>query len=264
MASANFPGNSRFRLETRTATWNQTPWNGGNSNLIHSELWIIKNSASAYWSYAGGQSWSMYIAGALVGSGGFTYDFRNSDSLLLHSSENWFAADGNGYMAYSINGNCNADLLGNVSVYDTGYSPRIPQPPLAPVARPIQYNITSTSFLFQFDGQDLRGGNLLRWEYQWSTSPTFASGNSAIFTSSGTSTVTGLPSGTAIYVRARAVTDVSNSPWSNTVSATTLSSLKVSVGGAWITPSVLVSDGTQWLSPEVRVSQGGAWVTPLP
>jgi titin len=76
---------------------------------------------------------------------------------------------------------------------------------------------------YQFNGPaDDGGSGIIRWEYQYSTSPTFASGNSAVIASSGTSIATGLTPRTTYYFRSRGVNAVGNAAWSSIKSATTL------------------------------------------
>lgn len=264
--SANFP-NRPFRLEQRNSVYGNNGWNGGNQNLIHTELWIIKNSYSP--SYSGsGSSYAIDVSGNSVGSNGnFGFDFRNSDSLLLHASDNWFSADSNGYMNYSVAGYCTAAILGYTQTIGNYSAPRIPRPPYAPFSYPTAAtaltNITASSMQYRFFGTDSGGSTILEWQLEYSTTSNFAGGTVTALTSSGTSTVTGLASGTQYWFRARGRNAQGWGAYSDVATATTLASVKVSNGSSWLTPTVLVSDGTQWRSPSVFYSKSAAWLTPL-
>ena len=83
--------------------------------------------------------------------------------------------------------------------------------------------ITTTSMRYRFSSNGTGGATFLRWEFQYSTSPTFASGNSGLITSSGSSTVTGLVPNVRYYFRSRGVNSLGNGAWSTTSNALTLS-----------------------------------------
>lgn len=264
--SANFP-NRPFRLEQRNSVYGNNGWNGGNQNLVHSELWIIKNSYSPTFS-GSGSSYTCNVSGVQVGANGnFGFDFRNSDSLLLHASDNWFGADGNGYMNYSVGGACNAAILGYTDTTGWYSAPRIARPPYAPYSYPSAAAsitaITATSFQYQFSGTDNGGSAIIEWQIEYSTTSNFAAGTVTAVTSSGTSVLTGLASGTQYWVRARGRNALGWGAYSDVATATTLASVKVSNGTSWVTPTVQVSNGTQWRSPSVFYSKSGAWLTPL-
>lgn len=256
--SSNFP-NRPFRLEQRSSIYSQTAWNGGNSNLVHSELWIIKNSHSPSWAVSGNSA-SMYVNGALVGStGNFGFDFRNSDQLLVLAQDNWFGADGAGNMGVNISGYANVQLLGNTEVHSSFGAARIPRPPSAPTPSGLT-QITANSMQYQFNGNDNGGSGILEWQLEYSTNG-FASWTSQ--GSSGTSTVTGLPPATNIQFRSRGRNAYGWGAYSSVISATTLSSVRVSNGSSWLTPQVLVSNGSTWKSPTIYYSKAGAWLAPL-
>lgn len=259
MVASNFP-NRPFRLEENCPVRSQTAWNTGNSTLIHSELWINKNSYSPTWS-GGGSNYSMYINSTLVGSSGnFGFDFRNSDSLLIHASDNWFGNNGEGNMYVQIDGYCNADVLGYTEVHSGYWAPRIAQPAAAPT--PIGLTkITTNSMQYQFSGNDLRGGTLQRWEYQYADNASFT--GAVTVTSSGTSIQGGLVPGKTYYFRSRAVTNAGPGAWSSVISAKTLAAVYVSNGTDWLPCEVYYSDGQTWKAVEVYYSNGTAWVSPL-
>lgn len=265
-SSANFP-NRPFRLEQRNGVYNQTAWNAGNSNLVHTELWIFKNSYSPTFNFST-SNYQMAVSGVSVGIGNFTFDFRNSDQLLLHVSDNWFSADSNGHMYYTADGYCNAQTLGYTETHEGVWAPRIIRPPGAPYSYPTAASaltqITATSMQYQFSGTTDGGSTILEWQLEYSTTSNFAAGTVTAVTSSGTSTVTGLAPGTQYWFRARGRNAAGWGAYSDVATAKTLASVRVSDGTTWLAPQVLVSTGTAWVSPGALISQGGAWVNPLP
>lgn len=138
---------------------------------------------------------------------------------------------------------------GNINTTPTGSItlPRIGTVPPAPTPVPgTPDQITATTMRYQFNGNGNGGSAIIRWEYQWSTSPTFASGNSAWITSNGTSIVTGLPPGTTIYLRSRGVNALGNGAVSATTSGTTLTA---TAPGLLVTPSLDGNSATVALTP---------------
>ncbi|UKH48456.1 minor tail protein [Microbacterium phage Katzastrophic] len=260
MVSSNFPSRP-FRLEEGVYVWGQNAWNTGNNTLLHSELWIRKNSYSPTWT-SSGASYEMYVNGTRVGANGnFGFDFRNSDQLLIHSSDNWFGNDGEGHMYVTIDGYCNGAILGYTEVHSGFWAPRIAQPAAAPT--PIGLDeITTNSMRYRFSGNDLRGAAWVNWEFQVSDNPSFT-GWAPIYGSSGTSTVTGLTPGKTYYFRSRAQTNAGAGAWSGVISAKTLAAVYWSDGSSWRPVEVYWSNGSQWLPVEVLYSRSSAWVSPL-
>lgn len=253
MGSANFP-NRPFRLEDRVAILSQS----GNSSLIRTELWIIKNSYSPTYSFST-STWAQDLSGLNPQSGNFTFDFRNSDSLLLSRFDQWVAHDANGYLNYYVHQWCNAQVLGYVE-YSSNYSaPRIAQVTPAPTGKSLdQITPTSMRYIFQNNGDG--GSGTLEWQVSYATASDFT--NAQTMDSGGTAILTGLLSGTTYYVRSRGRNAVGWGPWSNVLSAKTLSSVKVSDGTNWVTPQITVSNGSVWQAPEVYVSIDDQWVIP--
>lgn len=138
----------------------------------------------------------------------------------------WIGANSDGYWSgNSVDMPLQMGLqYGNINTQAGGsiYLPRIgtvPPPPNPLVTTPDQ--ITATTMRYQFNSAGDGGANLLRWEYQYSTSPTFASGNSAVFASNGTSIVTDLVPLTTYYFRSRGVNTIGTGDWSVIRSGTT-------------------------------------------
>ncbi|QJD49836.1 hypothetical protein QDW19_gp21 [Microbacterium phage AvGardian] len=265
-SSSNFP-NRPFRLEQRNWVAGQQAWNAGNSNLIHTELWIFKNSYSPTYNF-GTSSYEIYISGNKVGGNNFTFDFRNSDQLLLHASDNWYGADGNGNCYYTVDAYCNAATLGYTETHEGVWAPRIIRPPGAPFSYPNAASalteITATSMRYTFSGTTDGGSNIDGWQIDYSTTSNFAAGTVTTIGSWGTSVVTGLIPGTQYWFRARGHNAAGWGAYSDVATAKTLASVRVSDGTSWLAPQVLCSTGTAWVSPGVLISQSGAWVNPLP
>ncbi|QIN93679.1 hypothetical protein QDW23_gp20 [Microbacterium phage Stromboli] len=264
MASSNFPGRP-FRLEEGVYVYQQNSWNTGNNTLIHSELWVRKNSYSPTWAASGG-SYSMYVAGTLVGANGnFGYDFRNSDEMLLHASNNWFQNDGNGNLWVASDGYANMGALGATEVHGGIWAPRIPRPPGAPNIYKVDL-ITTTSMRMSYTKGADNGASIQKDEVQWATDAAFTDVVWTDIWANGASDPSGrnvaLVPGKTYYVRARSYNSAGWGGWSNTGSASTLAALYVSDGAAWRSAEVYVSNGTAWRPPEVLYSKAGAWTTP--
>jgi len=130
-------------------------------------------------------------------------------------------------------GNINITLQGSIPL------PRIGTIPNAPIPLPTTPDqITATTMRYQFRGNGDGGSPIIRWEYQWSTDPTFVTGSSGLIRTNGLSILTGLPPATKIYIRSRGVNAFGNGRWAPTVSATTLAT---TTPGMTVTPSL---DGT--------------------
>lgn len=259
MASSNFP-NRPFRLEERVWVAAQNGWNSGNNTLVHSELWIIKNSASGVWAN-GGSSAQMNICGVAVGANGnFSYDFRNSDSLLVLAQDNWFQNDGNGNLYVQIDGYATVAQLGSTEVHSGFWANRITRPPGQTYLQYI-YNITTTTADIIAIPPDDGGAAIDLYSLQAAEDSAFTVGlKSYVGGSSGT--ITGLKSGTPYWFRASAhnangwVDGPSYGPYS------TLAAIYVSNGSSWLPAQVLVSNGTAWKNAEALYSKAGVWTTP--
>ncbi|QJD53430.1 hypothetical protein QDW38_gp21 [Microbacterium phage Lynlen] len=264
MASSNFPGRP-FRLEEGVYLYGQNAWNTGNNSLIHSELWIRKNSYSPTWS-ASGSSFEMFVCGAKVGSNGnFGFDFRNSDQLLLHASDNWFTHDGNGNLWVSSDGYANVSQLGYTEVHGGISVPTIPKPPSAPNAQGTT-DFTTTSMGVYYTRGAANGATIVQDEVQWATDSGFTDviwtdTGAGGYSNPGGAGVTLVP-GKTYYIRVRSRNSAGWGAWSNTVSGKTLAALYVSDGSAWNSVEIYVSDGSVWKAPEIYYSDGSAWLVP--
>ncbi len=126
----------------------------------------------------------------------------------------------------------------------------VPPPPIPQDPTPDQ--ITATSMRFQFNSAGDGGSPIIRWEYQYSTSPTFASGNSPILNGlSGTVVPTGMTPGTTYYFRVRGVNGIGTGAWtSGTWSGTTLTG---SAPGMLVTPSLDGQSASVALTPPPEI-----------
>ncbi len=178
----------------------------------------------------------------------------------------WVPANGSGFWSGTSTTYPLGMQLSYGNVQTTAYgSIQLPQIATVPPApKPLGVtNITQTSALYSFLSQGIGGGTFLRWEAQWSTSPTFATGNSPIVTSSGTTDFTDLPPGTTIYFRSRGVNSLGAGAWSQIISATTLpSGARVGVGGAFPIASTAVGVAGGFVPAQILIGKGGVFVTP--
>lgn len=201
-----------------------------------------------------GQPWSVYVGRTINGSS--SYHFSSSVSWITAGSGTsaWIAHNSAGNMQMWVDGQQHGSFFGYAMAGGTFYTDRIPKVPSAPTpvsGTPDQ--IETTSMRYQFNGNDTGGASLLRWEYQYSTSPTFASGNSSLRTSSGTSIVTGLNPGTTYYFRSRGVNTVGAGAWSAIRSGKTKSGVFVGAGGTFPGAECLVGKGNAFVTAEVWV-----------
>ncbi|QDP45255.1 hypothetical protein SEA_SHARKBOY_19 [Microbacterium phage Sharkboy] len=276
MVSSNFP-NRPFRLEEWVTIYQQRAWNAGNDSLVHSELWIRKNSYSPTWS-GSGSSFSMFINGAQVGgNGNFGYDFRNSDQMLLHASDNWFGHDGNGNMWVQIDGYANVVTMGYTEVHSGFWAPRIGRPPNAPGNLRLEPGSLKTdAFGVRYDRGGENGAAITNDYAEWALD----SGFTQIVWTDGSGPGTGpngytnprgngngpgpqLIPGRTYYVRIQSdAYGIGRSGYSPTFSLKTLAALYASNGSSWLPVEIYVSNGTSWRPVEVLYSKSGVWTTP--
>lgn len=140
----------------------------------------------------------------------------------------------------------NVGVIGTASLSGSINVATVPPPPIPSASTPDQ--ITATSMRYQFVSGGTGGSPIIRFEYQYSTSPTFASGNSAVMTASmsGTEIIQNLAQTTTYYIRSRTVNAVGTSAWSTTKSGTTLTS---TAPGLAVTPSVDGQSSTVAITP---------------
>lgn len=189
---------------------------------------ILKPDNGTSGRYADGpHGWSVNIGGQTASGSKADYDFRNYSTLTLGSGPGALIKHNADGSAKTITVSCTFDdnntwgELGNGGVSFQMTLPAIGSKPPAP--SPIGLDtITATSMRYRFSSNGNGGLPIIRWEYQYSTSSTFSSGNSALLTSSGTSTPTGLKSFTKYYFRSRGVNSLGAGAWSSIISATTL------------------------------------------
>jgi len=137
----------------------------------------------------------------------------------------WIAHDGNGQ--YNGGQPVPISMLLQYGSINESHPGSIVIPSLAtlpPAPSPLDLTeITDTSMKYRFSGNGTGGGTFLRWEYQYSTDPNFATGFvSDPITSTGTSVQGGLTKRTPYYFRSRCVNTYGPSPWSTVIGASTI------------------------------------------
>ena len=153
-------------------------------------------------------------------TGSHNLDFRGGVTKIVLGSgvTGWKTHDKDGYLTVNMSAFMNnVPTFGSASMSGSFAADRIAQVPDATTPIAVD-NITETSMRYRFSGNGNGGSSIIRWEYQYSTSSSFASGNSAVIVSNGTSTATGLTGGTRYYFRSRGVNAVGNGPWSTVLS----------------------------------------------
>lgn len=146
-------------------------------------------------------------------------------------------------------GNTGTSGFGGPTTFNQ-YIERASVPP-APTT-PTLSEITTTSMKAIFHSQGTGVGTFLRWELGYGTNP---STPTTIISSTGTSVVTGLTSGTTYYFWARGVNSVGNGAWSGRGSATT-------AGPPGINSAPTVSNITQ-VSATLKLNSGGDGGSPI-
>lgn len=122
MASANFP-NRPFRLEENVWLISQDVAN--NRSRVGGQLWIRKNSYSPTWTSSTTSGYEFWINGGRVSNGNFSYDFRNSDELLLAQGEWWVPHNADGTKTMAIAGYADVETLGYTQVETSIGLPKI-------------------------------------------------------------------------------------------------------------------------------------------
>lgn len=123
MASSNFP-NRPFRLED--AVWRLETDVPGNRTKWRCQLWIRKNSYSPTFSDAE-SSFTFFINTIQVAGNTFTYNFTNSDALLLAQVDVWVPHNADGSRAFQMSGYANVAIMGYTEVHHTYTAPNIPR-----------------------------------------------------------------------------------------------------------------------------------------
>ena len=156
MVSNNFP-NRPFRLEE--SVWLLSQSVAGNYSVLRCQLWIKKNSYSPTWS-GDASSYTFFINGSQVAGNNFTFDFRNSDQLLLAQVDVTVPHNADGTKpSVAIDGYCNAAILGYTDVHSAVGLPTIPRASSASFAggstfdcgAPVTINISRASASFTHD-----------------------------------------------------------------------------------------------------------------
>jgi hypothetical protein len=107
-ANQNFSARSAFRLQLDVNQVSQSI--DGNYSVVNIQLRIVKQQASPTYSF-NNSTWAVSVAGNNW-SGNFTFDFRNSDSLLLFATEIRVGHNPDGSMQIGASSSVNAQVLG--------------------------------------------------------------------------------------------------------------------------------------------------------
>jgi large repetitive protein len=122
-----FP-NRPFNLVLTANVTSQSQAN--NTSTVSWTIDIVKTAFSPTWSNST-SSWSRNIGGE-SGSGNFTYDFRNSDSLRLNSGSRTITHNSAGNLTVFVSARGDVDILGSTTASGSFAAPRIPKAPSAP------------------------------------------------------------------------------------------------------------------------------------
>jgi len=119
-------------------------------------------------------------------------------------------------------------------------------------------NVSTTTFTVSWKAPNYNGGSAVTgYDQEYQTS-----GGAAVTTSSTVGTAinaSGFQPGVGYRVRVRAKNAVGPGPWSGWAYLTTLSGMKVRVGGVWRNAKVWVRVGGTWRQAKVYVRNGGTW-----
>jgi hypothetical protein len=204
------------------------------------EFWLNSNNSTT-WNAA--LPWSMVING--VSSGNLYYNYQPGAGWRRLAQQ---VPSGSQNVQFKL-GNTGTSGFGGPTTFIQWIN-RAAVPP-APTT-PTLSEITPSSMKAIFHSQGTGVGTFLRWELGYGTNP---STPVTIISSTGTSVVTGLSSGTTYYFWARGVNSVGNGPWSGRGSAMT-------VGAPGIGPAPGVSNVTQVAATLKFMGSGGS-VTPI-
>lgn len=183
----------------------------------HSVEFYIQAAFAA--TYINSASWSGWVNGTAVG-GGFAYP---TGAPFLHIAS--YPVTTTQDVRFSIAATRTSGLGGPTDFWL--HISRVTVPP-APIALSLD-EIGFTSMQFRFSGNGLGGGAFLNWEASIADNPGFS--NERIVTTSGTNTFQNLTPGLTYWARGRGVNVYGGGPWSNVLSATTLSGGKMKVDG---------------------------------
>lgn len=208
-------GNSDYKLVLYTSVSGTT---------VGASLYWRRSGSSSYSSYSGAASFNMTIQGVSVNSGGYNFNAPAGGAI----GETFIASGSRnvgGIGSASVAGFFNSDTsaAGYGEVWGSQSVATVPPAPSNVSGTPS--NITATGMRYSFSGTGTGGSGILRWEVQYSTSSSFASGNSGLIVSGGTTDLTGLTPGTRYYLRSRGVNAIGAGAWSATATGLTLTAL---------------------------------------
>jgi len=191
-----------------------------NSSLVSWELQLICTNGSSW--NANATAWSANIGG--VGySGGFTFDFRRTNTVVIASASTWLGHSPSGSLTINVSGwiaHTGTSAIGGPGSTDGNMAlPSISRIPPAPTPLGID-QVTARSLRYRFASAGDGGSAIVRWEVQYASNAAFTAAQT--ITSNGTSTVAGLTPGQQYWFRARGVNGVGAGAWSGASSAVTV------------------------------------------
>lgn len=256
-ADGEFSGRPTFWLRA-DMTWLQTDF-ANNRTLWRWSLQVVNSTQTSQTWNADPHPYSMVVNGQIVAdASAAVLDFR--DGALSHAiaeGQIWVPHNSDGNKTISFTGQMvTSSIFGNATASGSVAAPNAGTVPPAP--DPLRLDqITSSSMRYAFQSTGTGGPPIIRWEFQYSTSSNFSSGNSGLITSTGTSTVTGLNRATRYYFRSRGVNSKGAGPWSSIISATTLATVPGQVAVPTATGSTTSSVSYSWNAPD----SGGSSIT---
>lgn len=193
---------------------------------VYSTLYWRRAEGASSSSYNGAAPWSIQIAGSFASG---THNFNApAGGAISETYIGGHSYNSVGYPAVAVSGSFDTDTsaagAGGLTQYVT-----IASAPPAPTSVGFS-NTTTTTSMYQFSSTGDGGSPIIRWEFQLATNPSFT--GARLFTSTGTTNITGLLPGTTYYARARGVNAVGPGAWSGTSQTTTLAATAPSLSVA--------------------------------
>jgi hypothetical protein len=277
MASSSFGGSSSLSGYTDnfvTSTSVSIPDGRATANGQHP----VRVTALAGYAAGRGAARSATMSLGSASTSAFTLGSGSSASSTGGKSISLYVADGasvtfkidaNGSFYFGRGGSgTTVDSYGTSFAGRLGGSFTYVQAPTAPRTPAFTRDATSATVTWTAPS-DNGGSAVTGYTIQWSTSSSFTSPTTVTPSGTGLSaTVTGLPSGTAVYFRVAARNAVTanfntTSVWANATGAAGSGIGEVWNGSAWVTATTVeVWNGTAWVAAtSVETWNGSAWVS---
>ena len=236
---------------------------GGNFSTWYWEV-VYKQNGGLQWMSDNVNSWS--LSGFAVGGGSFGIpsSWAGGGDYMLGNGYFTKGHDSNGYLPAQTMYASISSPHGNIGSGTAGVNSvavQIPRTPPAPSVAGYGFDqITSDSARYRFSSTGDGGSPITAWRFELATNPAFT--GAVVYTSSGTTLLTGLTPGTTYYARAWGENAVGAGAKSAVSTMTTLPGVYVSDGVNWVGAPSVVSDGSAWLPLVPKISTGSAWEDP--